>query len=396
MRSAIVTGILLIFHILCTAQSLKDLHQEKEWALEQIETVSRLLHQTQKEEQSSLSRLRLISQTIVQRNILISNLKKEIILYQQFMEDNQLVIDMFTDDLEQIKAEYAQFIRLAYRSRHYKDKLIFLLSAEHFNQAYRRFLYLKRYTSYRKEQAEAIQAIQLMLDQQIARLSRFQEKREQLITEARGEMEKLGQEKVQQNQEISQLQQQLAVLRKKLVQHRKVEDALEMEIQKMFEEEARKNQEAGEPEYALTPEQQLLGANFEQNRQRLPWPVVRGIITEKFGLHAHPVLTNVTVRNNGISIATEMGAEVRAVFNGEVSRVFGITGGNSAVIIRHGTYLSVYSNLQEVSVKKGDRVRVKQVIGKVYTEYGETVRSILKFQIWHENHKLDPEAWLVK
>ena len=102
----------------------------------------------------------------------------------------------------------------------------------------------------------------------------------------------------------------------------------------------------------LTPEQKLIGDNFEQNKKRLPWPIERGIITEHFGIHQHPVLSNVQVRNNGISISTETGAKVRAIFNGEVSRVFGIAGGNSAVIIRHGKYLTVYSNLREVTGKK--------------------------------------------
>ena len=139
-----------------------------------------------------------------------------------------------------------------------------------------------------------------------------------------------------------------------------------------------------------------MGDNFEQNKNRLPWPVERGIITEHFGIHKHPVLSNVEIRNNGINIATEIGAKVRTVFNGEVSRVFGISGGNTAVIIRHGNYLTVYSNLREVVVKKGDLVSTKQTIGTVFTDTADGNKSILKFQIWRENTKLDPEQWIVK
>ena len=126
----------------------------------------------------------------------------------------------------------------------------------------------------------------------------------------------------------------------------------------------------------------------------MPWPVERGVITEHFGINQHPVLTNVQTRNNGVSIATEAGSKVRAIFNGEVSRVFGITGGNTAVIIRHGKYLSVYSNLREVIVKKGDKVATKQTIGTVYTDTDDDNKSILKFQIWLENQKLNPEEWI--
>jgi murein DD-endopeptidase MepM/ murein hydrolase activator NlpD len=147
--------------------------------------------------------------------------------------------------------------------------------------------------------------------------------------------------------------------------------------------------------FSLTPEQKLIGDNFEQNKTRLPWPVERGVITEHFGIHQHPVLTNIQIRNNGVNINTESGAKVRAIFDVEVSRVFGITGGNTAVIIRHGTYLSVYSNLREVVVKKGDKVVTKQEIGTVYTDEEEQ-KSILKFQIWLESQKLDPEDWIMK
>ena len=137
----------------------------------------------------------------------------------------------------------------------------------------------------------------------------------------------------------------------------------------------------------------MIGNNFLQNKKRLPWPVEKGIITEHFGIHQHPVLTNVQIRNNGINIATNAGSKVRSVFEGEVSRVFGITGGNTAVIIRHGEYLTVYSNLSEVIVKKGDKINTKQEIGTVYTDL-EDQKTILKFQIWKENQKLDPEEWI--
>jgi septal ring factor EnvC (AmiA/AmiB activator) len=204
----------------------------------------------------------------------------------------------------------------------------------------------------------------------------------------------LNQEKSTQSSELQELQKQKSSLQKTLQQQRRVEQQLEREIQAIIEEEASKNREAGGSGFALTPEQKLIGDNFEQNKRRLPWPLERGVIVEHFGVHQHPVLTNVQVQNNGINIATDVGAEVRAVFNGEVSRVFGISGGNTAVIIRHGTYLSVYSNLREVVVKKGDKVSTKQAIGTVYTDTKDGNKSILKFQIWKESTKLNPEDWI--
>lgn len=394
MRTLAFASILLFFQIAARAQSLSDLQQQKESAAREIEITTRLLNQVQQKEKASLNSLQLINNNIKQRNTLISNLNAEIALYQEFIQNNILAVELLSSDLEKMKAEYAQLIRMTYLRRSAGNPLLFLLSAENFNQAYRRMLYMKRYTSFRTTQAATIKTMQQLLNEKAENLEKLKTTRQQLLNETRGETQKLAQEKNIQNKEIQELKKQQRDLRQKLEQQRRVEQQLEREIQRMIEEEARKNREAGEPAYALTPEQKLVGENFEQNKLRLPWPVERGIITERFGIHRHPVLENVQIRNNGINISTEPGAKVRAVFNGEVSRVFGITGGNSAVIIRHGSYLSVYSNLREVIVKKGDKVAVRQNIGTIYTDIDDGNKSILKFQIWRENQKLNPEEWI--
>lgn len=395
MRTLALTGIFLLFQTVCFAQSLTDLQQKKQNAAREIEYTTKLLTQAQQEEKASLNRLRLINNTISQRNVLISSLSGELSVYQEFIDNNNMVVRMLSEDIEEIKKEYAALIRLAYKNKNADNELMFLLSADNFNQAYRRLLYMRRYTSYREKQADAIQMIQSLLNEKIKKLEKLRDTRRQLIEETREETVKLALEKNRQNAEINELKQQQQDLRQKLVQQRQVEQQLEREIQRMIEEQARGKSDAGEPTYELTPEQKLAGTNFEQNKRRLPWPVERGVITERFGIHQHPVLSNVQVRNNGINIATEIGAEVRAVFDGEVSRVFGITGGNTAVIIRHGKYLSVYSNLREVTVKKGDKVKAKQTIGTVYSDFDEAGKSILKFQIWRESQKLNPEEWIM-
>ncbi len=376
------------------AQSLSDLQQRKQSAAKEIELTNRLLSQVQQQEKASLSSLQLINNTISQRNKLISTYNSEVRLYQEFIRNNNLSVQMLSDDLEQMKAEYAKLLRMTYSGRTPSGQLFFLLSAESFNQAYRRLLYMRRYTAHRNNQAAVMKTLQQLLNEKAEDLERLKATRQQLLDEARGETEKLAQEKNRQNREVQDLKRQQQDLKKKIQQQRNIEQQLEREIQRIIEEEARKNRDAGEPAYALTPEQQLVGDNFAQNKLKLPWPVERGVITERFGIHRHAVLENVQVRNNGINITTETNAGVRAVFNGEVSRVFGISGGNSAVIIRHGNYLTVYSNLREVAVKKGDKVSARQNIGTVYTDAEDGNKSILKFQIWRENQKLNPEEWI--
>ncbi len=392
-----VLAVVFIFiQVSLRAQPLSELQERKQKTIKEIELTSRLLNQVQQQEKASVNRLQLINNNINKRNQLISELNTEIRLYRESISNNQLVISLLAEDLEKMKAEYARLIRLTYINNNSVNPLLFLLSAENFNQAYRRLLYMKRYSSVRLSQAETMRQLQLLMNEKAEQLEEQRQAREKLLADSREEARKLTNEQKQQSQEVQKLKNQQRDLRQKLEQQRKIEQQLEREIQSIIEEEASRKRAAGEPAYGLTPEQKLVGDNFAQNRLLLPWPVERGIITEKFGIHRHPVLEKVQVRNNGVNIATEPGAKARAVFNGEVSRVFGITGGNSAIILRHGKYLSVYSNLREVTVKTGDKVSARQPIGTVYTDPDDGNKTILKFQIWNENQKLNPEEWLSK
>jgi septal ring factor EnvC (AmiA/AmiB activator) len=394
MRNLFLIGFLLLVQSLAFAQSISDLQKKKADAAKEIEFTTRLLNEAQKNENASLGKLRLINNKLRNRNAIISSINTEINIYEGFIADNELGVEILKNDLVELKQEYAEIIKAAYKNKGSYDQFLFFLSAENFNQAYRRFLYYKRYTEFRQKQAKIIETVQQVLNQNIKKLEQQKRTKQSLIISAEKEKELLAQEQGQHSISLQKLQNEKRSLQKKLQQQRRIEQRLENEIEKIIEEEARKNKAEGGSGFALTPEQKLAGNNFEQNKRRLPWPVERGVIVEHFGVHQHAVLSNVQVQNNGINIATEIGAKVRAVFNGEVSRVFGISGGNTAVIIRHGIYLSVYSNLREVVVKKGDKVSTKQTIGTVFTDFDEGEKSILKFQIWKESTKLNPELWI--
>jgi murein hydrolase activator len=390
---------LLLFLLCCRngfSQSLEEIRKRRLQAAEEIRLTNELLTRVSASQKTTLDRLRLLNNQISTRNQLISAMTGEVSVLDAVINDNLLVVNMITEDLKDIRREYAMMIQYAYKNRAAYDKILFLLSAENFNQAYRRFIHIKQYTRIRQKQAETIASLQNILERKVIDLRNLRNTRQQILTEQVSESRKLEQEKRQQNTISQQLQNQQRDLRNKLAQQRKIEQQLEQEIQRIIAEEARKSGTGDQGGFALTPEQKLLGNNFEQNKRRLPWPVERGIIIEKFGVHPHPVLKNVTVNNNGINIATGAGSNARVVFNGEVSRVFGITGGNVAVIVRHGQYLTVYSNLVDVTVKKGDKVEVRQQIGKVYNDPADGNKAILKFQIWKESTKLNPEEWLVR
>lgn len=374
-------------------QTIDDLRRQKQLAENEIETTTHLLEEIQTSEKASVNRLNLINNHIQQRDTLISALSNEIRVWEEVIENDSVVIGLLQADLENIKNEYAALLRLAYRNKNLIDPLVYVFTAEDFNQAYRRYQFFRQLTSYRQKQAQVLQAVQTELQSRTAKLEKQKAEKMNLIRELEEESMKLEEEKIRKDKEISDLRAKQRELRHRLYEQKNVEEQLENEITMLMDSTTSGNTKAGGT-FAFTPEQKLVGESFVLNRKRLPWPVERGVITEHFGIHRHPVLTNVEINNNGVNIATEPGAKVRSVFNGEVSRVFGIKGGNMTVIIRHGNYLSVYSNLREVFVKKGDIVAVKQEIGTVFTDNDN--KSVLKFQIWHENEKQDPEEWISK
>ncbi len=392
----ILSLVMILVGFNLNAQSLDELRKKKQSATEEIRYTNELLGKVSERRKATLGKLRLLNNQIDKRSQLINVMTSEVSLLQGLIDDNVKVVEMLSSDLERIKLEYAQIIQFAWKDRNAYDKVLFFLSADNFNQAFRRFIYIKQYADYRRKQSEIIASIQSILWKKSHDLENQQTSKKTVISEKEEENRLLSVQKKQQNLMAQELQNQQSDLRNKLARQRRIEQALEQEIQRIIEEEAKRAVKAGKTGYELTPEQKLAGADFEQNKQRIPWPVEKGIIVEKFGIHTHPVLNNVTVNNNGVNIETAAGAKARAVFNGEVSRVFGITGGNTAVIIRHGQYLTVYSNLVNVIVKKGDKVAIRQNLGTIYSDSDDGNKTILKFQIWKESQKLNPEEWLAR
>jgi septal ring factor EnvC (AmiA/AmiB activator) len=393
--------------VLCQAQSLDELRKKKEKTNEQIKYTTKLLEEAKKTEKQTLSKYKILNKQIELRTNLITGINSEVGVLADFIDQNAWLVSSLNADLEDLKKEYASMIQFAQKNQTNYSKLLFVLSSNSFNQAYKRLVYLRQYTEYRKKQAELIQWIRDLIQVKVGRLQQQRTEKETLLLAKQQEAEKLNKEKKQQGQYLTTLQQKQKEFEKKLREQQKIEAQLSNEIQKIIEEEVQKAKErsrekekqTGKPStsnvYEMTPEEKLASGLFEQNKHRLPWPVERGVITDHFGVHEHPVLKNIQVKNNGVDISTAQGSIARAVFAGEVSKVFVVSGGNYAVIIRHGKYLTVYSNLVNVRVKSGDKVTVKQTIGTIGTD-GEDDKTVLKFQIWKENVKQDPEDWIAK
>lgn len=383
--------LLLLIYNFTSGQTVKDLKAQKSKTTQEINYITQLLKQTDNDSEASVNRLEIINRQIQLRQELLNTFETEIASLQQSMDDNQFVVESLTEDLNKLKASYAKLVQQAYKNRDNYKRLIFIFSSETFNQAYKRLLYLRQITQYRKKQVEQINAIKEIIDLKINKLEKQQIQKTKLLLEQRKAFSLLSQEKQKQIQYIQKLKKKEKELRAKLRKQQRIQRKIEKEIERLIEEEALINASK-----KLTPEMQLISDNFEKNKGRFPWPTMHGIITDKFGEHPHPILKTIMIRNNGIDITTTKGEEARAIFNGTVSRVFAIPGGNKAVIIRHGEYISVYSNLGEVYVQQGETIKTKQALGKIHSENSDGNKTILKFQVWKENQKLNPENWIAK
>ncbi|MDA3817528.1 MAG: peptidoglycan DD-metalloendopeptidase family protein [Prolixibacteraceae bacterium] len=390
-KSAILFLLLLFASIMVNGQTLNELREKKEKTRKEIEYTNWLLEKTGKTSKATVNKLSLLNEQIKLRESLIHDYNTQINMLESSIGENRFVIQMMNEDLDAIRENYARMIQQAYRKRGDYNKLIFLLSSETFNQAYKRLLYTRQMTQYRQKQLEQIEAIRFVLQQKVSNLNTQLIEKEKVLLQQMKEVSTLKNKKEQQSATYENLQKRQRELKEHLSYQQRIADRLQNEIERVIEEEARKAKAQ-----AKTPEYELVSDNFAKNKGRFPWPVENGVITDRFGEHAHPVLRNIIIKNNGIDITTRQGESARSVFNGTVSRVFAIPGGNTAVIIRHGEYISVYSNLSEVFVSQGENVETGQEVGSIFVDLDDDNKTVLKFQIWKENLKLNPEDWIAR
>ncbi len=387
---------LACFTLDVSGQSLEELKRRKEKTASEIEYINNLLKETNTNAKASLNRLSVLERQINLQDRLINNITGEIGYLDSSILQNIRRIDSLSSALQSVKIKYASMIRYADRNQDNSNQLLFVLSAQDFNQAYKRFIYLKEYADYRRKQAEKITEFKNSITNQLLEFNRQKDEKQHLLVLKVNQTKIIERQKKQQKDVYAELHQKEKDLNKKLENQRKAELRLEQEIERVIADEARKvnRKTSTEKGFALTSEEKVLSGDFSNNRGKFPWPVQRGLITDHFGEHPHAVLKYVVVRNAGVDITTQANAKARAIFKGEVTKVVAIPGGNIAVIIRHGNYLTVYSNLSEVFVKAGQQVEGKEDIGSIFTDQGDDNKTVLKFQLWKENTKLDPEEWL--
>ena len=374
-----------------SGQSRSELEEMRKKNLQEIEYVDRLLKTTASQKTENVNELRVIGRKLNLREKLIDEYGQEINLLEYRIGLNALATEMLEQDLNELKKDYANSILSAYKATKGTPALAFILSAADFNQGYKRLKYIQQVAKYRRKETETIETLYIQLQGTKERLEKDRKNVSDLKNKEVRQKQILRQEQDRKEKLVSNLSRKEKQLKQELDEKRRIARQIEKEIERLIEAERKKSETV-----PMSAEMKVIGESFGENRGRIPWPVDRGIITSHFGSHQHPVLKNVIEDNIGIEITSSGPTKAKSVFKGEVGGVFAISGANMAVIIRHGKYLTVYQNLVNVVVKAGDSVSLGQVIGDVYVDNGDGGKAELKFMVYEEKKKLDPEQWLTK
>ena len=391
LRLLVGLGFLLLFPMLLSAQDLSKQKAQKKKIEEEIQFIDKQLSENRNQQSRQLNSLSLTQQKIESRKTLIQTLDQEIQAYRQQINQCNQTINRLKQKLDTLQFYYEDMILKAYRNRDSRVWFMYLLSSDDLSQAYRRWAYLKSFKTTIRNEADEIRTTEAAIRHEKAQLTVLQDESEKSKKEQEAAKNQLQEEEKSVKSTLKSLQKKEKSFQKQIKDKKKEVERLNKEIERILAEAVKEQQNSAKKgiqiDYALSGE-------FGKNKGKLPWPVNRGVVVEKFGQHNHPVFKHIKLPfNNGINISTEKNAEVYAVFEGVVKQVLVMPGYNQCVLVQHGEYFTFYCKLKRVSVKSGDKVALGTLLGQV--DDGED-GSILHFQLWKGTDKQNPELWLKK
>ncbi|OED34947.1 peptidase M23 [Flavobacteriaceae bacterium (ex Bugula neritina AB1)] len=400
-----IIGLLLIsIPSFSQSKKQKQLEEERRQLKEQIEQMRQLLADTKLKERSVLDQVETLNSQINTRENLIKVTNQQANLLTREVNSNLKKIQSYREELIVLKKDYARMIVKSYKSKSQQSKIMFLLSSSNFVQTYKRLQYIKQYNEHRKEQADQIQMRAEELQTLNIELSERKKDKQQLLDENREVQQRLAEEKKQQQVLMASIRKKEGRYKKEIKKKQERADAIDKAIEKLIKEAiAKANKKVGKKvskkgsatTFALTPEDKKLADGFTSNKGKLPWPVGTGKLTKKYGQQPHPTLPNIKINSSGVEIETRPGEKARAIFEGEVMAIQKLKGAGRLVQVRHGNYITVYYNLESISVKEGQKLTTKQNIGQVRTNPA-TGRAIMKFLIFQNAKKQNPQTWIYK
>jgi len=379
----------------------QELEERRQELRREIQQINSLLSKNKSQQKSQLSLIEDLNYKVSVRRNLIKVTNQQANLLTREINDNQKKITELRDELATLKDNYAKMIETSYKSKSEQSRVMFLLSSSNFKQAYKRIKYINQYAEYQKEQGESIKSKTVELQGTNKALLKQKEDKQKLIDENKIAQIELEKERKQHEVLMAAINKDVnkyaAQIRKRQAEANKIDKEIERIIKEAI---ASSNTKAGKTTtkssgYALTPAGKALANNFESNKGKLDWPVLKGVVTLRYGRQPSPIVKTIMIQSNGVRIATEKNAKVRAVFNGEVYRIIASKNGNPSVLIRHGNYFTAYSNLGRIYVKKGDIVTSRQEIGEVFTNPSNG-QTILSFSVFKNSKTENPASWIYK
>lgn len=421
------------------SRKVRQLETKRKTLLKEIDKTNQLLKQTDSSRKLSLRKLNLLTQQVKARRELIAALNSDITATQQEITSLQTALDSLQVEFGSRQAQYVKSLRALQYRRHGDEQLLFILSASDFQQGIRRARYLSEYAAWQRQEGERLRGISDEVKLKKAEMQEQYAVKQRLLTEREAEQVKLQQSEAQSREEVAKLQQQKKTLQQQLSKKQQQAQALNREIEQQIAREveaaakrareaeaaaARKREQSkssnksgrtksnksrvaesttpkgtapktAKGNYEMNAEETKLSGSFSSNQGKLPAPITGGYrVVSNYGTHSYEHLSQVKVNSNGIDLQGQQGADARAVFDGVVTRIFVVDGFNTSIIVRHGNYLTVYSNLSSVYVKSGEKVKGGQLLGKVFSDPEVEGASILHFQVWKERKSLNPRSWL--
>ena len=389
--------VLILIPVLSLAQDKKAaLEAQKKLLQQEIVQINALIKTSAKKRANVLTQVEMVQLKMDRQDALIRLTNRQINRLTQEININLRNIEKLRTELTSLKKDYAEMVVSARKNKSTQNRLMFLLSSESFWQAYKRMAYMKQYAAYRKQQGEQIAAKTKALQQYTSDLVAQRKDKKQLIEENRKAQKELDSIRKRQSSLVLELKKRERNYSAQIKKKQKQQEAIDKEIARLIREAiAASNKKAGTKtgNFVLTPEAKALAASFASNKGRLPWPVEKGIVTQRFGTQRHPVVRTTTIKSNGVSLSVPAGASARSVYEGIVLNIVQFKGSNPIVLIQHGNYITSYKNLSKVYVKKGARVTAKQAIGQIFTNK-DTGKTVLQFSIFQNTTPQNPALWL--
>lgn len=387
------------------AQNKKQLEANKKKIENEIRALNKQLSTTKKDKNASQKNIKLLQSKIKEREKLIGNINSQMTLLNSQITETKQNITLLESQINSLKAEYAKVIRMLYKQRSSLDKMVLIFNSDDFNQAYQRRKYFNKYSEDRRIKAGEILKKEQELESVSEQLRTQKEEQESLLKQEESQKKKLASEREQNRKKLKELEKKEKNLSAEVKKKEKQAAELQKQIQKIIQEEIRKAEEERRKKAAAqgqkttgkeilaTPEEIALSKSFAENKGKLPWPTEKARVIRKYGEYTHS--SGAKMMNHGLDLETTANMGARSVFSGTVTKIFTAPNGFKVIIIQHGEYRTVYTNLKSVSVSEGTKVTTKQKIGVIATGSADN-KTETNFQLWKGTSSQDPQQWLAR